>query len=234
MVKVGDLLARLDDQDYVNKLRSAEADHASAQATVVESEAAEWRLRQLLTNGVTTRAAYDTALKNLRSAEAKRESAKASLELAKDQLAYAELRADFDGIVTAVKVDPGQVVNIGQAIVKVARRDDRDAVFTVAEAAFGDRTDDDERPEITVSLLSNPNISADGIVRERCWPIAAALPPAGSEHWGRLANPSSIGTTTRTMSQAAIDPAPARWSPARTMRQARGSVWVPPGAHHQK
>ncbi len=70
---------------------------------------------------MTTRANYDVALRNLRSAEAKLASAKAALDLAKDQLAYTELRADFDGIVTAVGAEPGQVVNAGQMVVRLAQ-----------------------------------------------------------------------------------------------------------------
>ncbi|NJM35674.1 MAG: biotin/lipoyl-binding protein, partial [Rhodomicrobium sp.] len=70
-VMKGDLLAQLDDQDYRNKAASAETDIAAAQAVLIEARAAEGRLGHLLENGNTTRANYDVALKNLRSAEAK-------------------------------------------------------------------------------------------------------------------------------------------------------------------
>ena len=131
----GDVLARLDTQDYQNKLKSAESDIVAAEAGLVEARGSEARLRHLLANGHTTRANYDVALKNLRSAEAKLDSAKAALELARDQLSYAELRADFDGIVTAVGAEAGQVVNIGQTVVRLAQPGDKDAVFAIAEAA---------------------------------------------------------------------------------------------------
>jgi RND family efflux transporter MFP subunit len=170
----GDLLARLDDQDYRNKLRSAEADLAAAEAALIEAQSAEARSRQLLSSGVTTRALYDAALKNLRSAEAKVEAARAALDLARDQLGYAELRADFDGIVTAVGAEPGQVVNVGQMIVRLARPGEKDAVFAIAEAAFGQRPAGEAPPEIAVTLLSNPAVSAAGIVRE----IAPVADPA--------------------------------------------------------
>jgi len=166
VVKKGDLLARLEDQDYRNRLKSADADYVAADAVFTEAQSAEGRQRQLLASGTTTRANYDAALKNLRSAEAKRESAKASLELAKDQLAYTELQADFDGIVTTIGAEPGQVVNTGKMIVRLAQPDEKDAVFSIAEAVFGGRRSADERPEILASLLSNPEIAAEGIVRE--------------------------------------------------------------------
>ena len=44
-VKQGDILARLDVQDYQNKLRSAEADVAAAEAALVEAQSTERRVR---------------------------------------------------------------------------------------------------------------------------------------------------------------------------------------------
>ena len=70
-VKKGAVLARLDEQEYRNKLKSADADIVAAEAVLVEAQGSEGRLRQLVASGATTRANYDTAVKNLRSAEAK-------------------------------------------------------------------------------------------------------------------------------------------------------------------
>lgn len=200
VVKHDDLLARLDEQDFQNKQRSAEADVASAEAVLVESQATESRQTQLLEKAVTTKSNFDAAVKNRRSAEAKLDSAKAALELAKDQLKYTELRADFDGIITAIGVEPGQVVNSGQMVVRLAKPDEVDAVFNVAEAAFRDRQPG-ERLAVIVNLLSSPNISAEGIVREvspvadpatRTYQVKVSLenpPPAmrfGASVMGRL------------------------------------------------
>jgi RND family efflux transporter MFP subunit len=168
------VLARLDEQEYRNRLKSAQADIVAAEAVLEEAQGAEGRLRQLLATGTTTRANYETSLKNLRSAEAKLDSAKAARDLAKDQLSYADLIAEFDGIVTAVGAEPGQVVNIGQMIVRLARPTDKDAVFAIAESAFRGQPSGGQRPEVTVALLSNPNISADGVVRE----VAPVADPA--------------------------------------------------------
>jgi RND family efflux transporter MFP subunit len=168
------VLARLDEQEYRNRLKSAQADIVAAEAVLEEAQGAEGRLRQLLGTGTTTRANYETSLKNLRSAEAKLDSAKAARDLAKDQLSYADLIAEFDGIVTAVGAEPGQVVNIGQMIVRLARPTDKDAVFAIAESAFRGQPSGGQRPEVTVALLSNPNISADGVVRE----VAPVADPA--------------------------------------------------------
>ena len=166
-VKKGAVLARLDEQEYRNKLKSAEADIVSAEAVLVEAQGSEGRLRQLLTTGVTTRAAYDTAVKNLRSAEAKLDSAKAARDLAKDQLSYTDLVAEFDGIITATSAEAGQVVNAGQMIVRLARPTDKDGVFNISESAFQTRPAPADKPiEVIAALLANPGITADGVVRE--------------------------------------------------------------------
>ena len=164
-VKAGDLLARLDEQDFQNKLRSAQSDVSSADAVLVEARATEGRQQELLGKGVTTAANYDAAVKNRRAAEAQLESAKAALSLAQDQLGYTQLKADFDGIVTAVAAEPGQVVSAGQMVVRLARPEQVDAVFNVAESAFKDRQET-EKPAVIVRLLSSPTVVADGVVRE--------------------------------------------------------------------
>jgi RND family efflux transporter MFP subunit len=163
-VKQGDTLATLDTQDYQNRLRSAEAEVTSAEAALVEAQAAEARQAKLLKDGWTPRATYDTALRNLRAAEARLTAAKANLDLTGDQLRYTELSADFDGVITAVGAEAGQNVNAGQMVVKLARPDAKDGVFNIAETAFTDLRN--QHPEVSIWPLSNPGLVVDGTVRE--------------------------------------------------------------------
>src|SRR6185503_4808038 len=128
-VKKGDTLATLDAQDYRNHLRSAEADVGAAEAELVEAQGTEGRKAKLLRDGWTPRATYDTALRNLRAAEAKLSAAKANRDLIRDQLNYTELKADFDGVITAVGAEAGQNVSAGQMVAKLARPDEKDGVF---------------------------------------------------------------------------------------------------------
>ncbi|ASY60425.1 putative Co/Zn/Cd efflux system membrane fusion protein (plasmid) [Sinorhizobium sp. CCBAU 05631] len=165
-VRKGDVLARLDDQEYRNRLRSAKADQQAAEAAVVEARASEVRIRRLLEHGYTTRANHDAALKNLRSTVAKLEAMTAAFDMAKDQLAYTELRADFDGIITAVGAEEGQVVNVGQMVARIANPTNKDAVFSIAEAMFAAHPAERAGARITISLLSDPSVAVLGFVRE--------------------------------------------------------------------
>jgi RND family efflux transporter MFP subunit len=163
-VKRGDTLASLDTRDYQNRLRSAQADVGSAEAAFVEAQGAEARQGKLLNDGWTPRATYDGALRNLRTAEARLAAAKANFDLIRDQLAYTELKADFDGVITAAGAEVGQNVNAGQMVVKVARPYDMDGVFNIAETAFADLRD--PPPDVVVWPLSKADLAVEGVVRE--------------------------------------------------------------------
>jgi RND family efflux transporter MFP subunit len=163
-VKQGDTLATLDTQDYQNRLRSAEAEVSSAEAALVNAQGTEARQAKLLKDGWTPKATYDGALQNLQAAEARLKAAKASLNLTQDQLNYTTLRADFDGVITAVGAEAGQNVNAGQMVVKLARPDDKDGVFNIAETALTEIGT--TQIEVLVWPLSNPEGPVEGVVRE--------------------------------------------------------------------
>ena len=67
-------------------------------------------------------------------------------------------------MITAVGAEAGQNVNAGQMVVKLARPDDKDGVFNIAETAFTDIGD--AHPEVVVWPLSNPDLTVEGVVRE--------------------------------------------------------------------
>ena len=61
-------------------------------------------------------------------------------------LSFTELHADAEGVVTAVGAEPGEVVQAGRMIVRLARQDGRDAVFDVPAQVIRTAPAD---PEIT-------------------------------------------------------------------------------------
>jgi RND family efflux transporter MFP subunit len=164
--KVGEVLARIDAEDYENRLKSADGDVAAAKAVLVEAQAQEGRTRKLFDRGYATHVQLDGAVKSLYSAKAKLESAVAALKLAEAQLAYTEIRAEFDGVVTATSAEEGQVIGIGQLVLRVAEPTVRDAVFDVADATFFDLPETVGNARVRVSALGHPEISVVGTIRE--------------------------------------------------------------------
>jgi RND family efflux transporter MFP subunit len=218
-------LARLDEQDFRNKLTSAEADVTAAQAELTEAQATEARQSELVKTGATSVARLDEAVRNRRSAEAKLKSAQASLDLAKDQLNYTELKAEFDGVVTAVGAEVGQVVGSGQMVVRVARPEEKDGVFSVAEAAFRDQTN--ERPEVSVWLLGSPYIKADGVVREIS-PVADPVTRTYTVKVGLKNPPDQMRLGMSIVGRLKLESAPVVVLPLGAIFQKNGTpaVWV--------
>jgi RND family efflux transporter MFP subunit len=163
VVTKGQKLGKLSDVDYQNRVTAAEADLAAANAAVAQAAPQEWRYRTLLKQGWTTRALYENALKALQSAQAQVQSAEANLRIAQNQLGYTELLAPDDGIVTAAKADPGQVVDAGQAIVQIARNAEREAVFAVASEHIAHAK---VGMPIKVWLQGRPDVAVNGSIRE--------------------------------------------------------------------
>jgi RND family efflux transporter MFP subunit len=162
-VQAGQVIARLEPQNEQNTLRSAEASYAAAQAALTQAQNHFDRQDTLLQQGWTTRAIHDQALKALQTAQAQVEAAQAQVKTAHDLVSFTQLDADAPGVVTAVGPGAGAVVQAGQMIATLARREGRDAVFDVAQQVLRTAPPD---PEVTVSLTSDASVVAHGRVRE--------------------------------------------------------------------
>jgi RND family efflux transporter MFP subunit len=162
-VEPGQVLARLEAQNEMNVLRTAQASLAAAQAQLTQARNHFERMDALLQDGWTTRARFDEATSALQSAQSRVDDAEAQLKTAHDLVSFTELKADATGVVTATGPAAGEVVQAGQPIVRLARQDGRDAVFDVPAQLIGSAPPD---PEITVALSDDPAVSAIGRVRE--------------------------------------------------------------------
>ncbi|MBK3773146.1 efflux RND transporter periplasmic adaptor subunit [Azospirillum sp. YIM DDC1] len=224
LVKAGDVLARLDDQDQRNALRTAEANLASAQADQVQARNEESRKRELLANGNAPQAQYDAALLAMRTADAKVVATQAALQSARDRVGYTELRADRDGVVTTIGAEPGQVVEAGQMVVRVAQPEEREAVFNVAETGIRAAPKD---PVIEVSLAGAPDIAAVGRVRE----ISPQADPVTRTHTVRIAldnPPDALRLGATVVGRLKQPPAPVVELPGTALFEEAGRsfVWV--------
>jgi RND family efflux transporter MFP subunit len=162
-VEAGQLVARLESQNELNALRSAQAALAAAQGQLTQARNHFERQDTLLNQGWTTRANHDQAKQAQQTAQAQVDAAEAQLKSAHDLVSFTELKADAPGIVTAVGPAAGEVVQAGQMILRLARQDGRDAVFDVPAQVIRTLPSD---PEITVSLADDPTVVARGRVRE--------------------------------------------------------------------
>jgi RND family efflux transporter MFP subunit len=151
LVGAGQIVATIDATALELAVRSAKADLVKAEAQLATARATEERQRTLITTDATTKQTVDNAEQARAAAEASVASAQADLTKAKEQLGYAQLKADFAGVVTAVSADVGQVVSAGQTVLTVARPDH--GCFAAASLGSGRRQDTRDR---TSSRFGDP------------------------------------------------------------------------------
>ena len=109
-VKQGAVLFVIEPEPYKLKLEQARAAEAGAAATLKQNEAEYERQADLASRAVASKAQLDNATANRDSAQAKLMQAKGDTAQAAINLGYTEVKAPFDGIVTARQVSLGELV----------------------------------------------------------------------------------------------------------------------------
>jgi RND family efflux transporter MFP subunit len=109
-VKQGATLFTIEPEPYKLKLEQARAAEAAAQATMKQTEAEYERQADLASRAVASKAALDNATANRDSAQARLKQAQVDTAQAAINLGYTDVKAPFDGIVTARAVSVGELV----------------------------------------------------------------------------------------------------------------------------
>ena len=206
VLAAGEVIARLDEQNQQNMLRSAEANLSSAEAARVKARLTFKRQQAL------------------RTTEAQVDSAQAQLRIAQDQLSYTVLLADGPGTVTAVGAEAGEVVSAGQMVVQLARQGGLDAVFDVPEQLIRTGPRD---PAVEIALANDAEVRATGRVRE-------VAPQADSEtrtfqvKVGIIDPPEGMRLGATVTGRIKLSAPPGVEVPASALTEAEGrpAVWV--------
>src|SRR5499427_10197428 len=161
-VRVGDVVARLDPEDLRLQVQSAEAELAAATSNLAQASADYERYAKLKTNGWASTADFDRKKAASDEAQGRLDRARRALDLARNQLGYADLKADADGVITATLAEPGQVVAIGQAVARLAHRGEKEALVALPETWLAEA----RTSKATVRLWSDPDRSFAANLRE--------------------------------------------------------------------
>ncbi|MFZ6781309.1 efflux RND transporter periplasmic adaptor subunit [Undibacterium sp. Ji83W] len=132
-VKRGQVLMRIDPADLKLAAHAQQEAVAAARARAQQTAEDEARYRDLRGTGAISTSAYDQIKAAADAAKAQLNAAEAQAEVARNASHYAELVADADGVIMETLVEPGQVVNAGQVVVRVARAGHREAVIQLPE-----------------------------------------------------------------------------------------------------
>lgn len=176
-VKAGQVLARLDSADA-----GLAAGAAQSQYRLVEADAL--RYRELHNKGFVSASA-------LEAKEAALQVARAQAGLTHNQTEYTVLRAEHDGVVTAMLVEVGQVIAAGQPVLSLARSGELEAAIEIPEEQFHLRHVGDAAEVMTLD-----GVTAAGRLRELS-PNADAVSRTYAARVSFNAAKAALGMTAR-------------------------------------
>jgi RND family efflux transporter MFP subunit len=227
-VVAGQVLMRVDPEQEVLRNASAVATVEAAKSRVEQNRTDLARTQQLFARRFASQAELDVARLALDESEAQLKSALAQRDIAGNQRAYTELRADRAGVVTAITAETGQVVATGTPVVTVAADGEREVSISIPEARVAELRD---AKRMTVALWSNPGRTYLAKLRElspdtdevtRTYAARVTILEPGSEV--RLGMTATVFTPDVEGDRAVRLPLTAIHDPAGTPR-----VWVVDG-----
>ena len=223
-VTAGQVLARVGSAEQIADRDAAQAQLTAAQSRLAQSQSDLDRQQSLLGQGLVTRSAYDRAVEIVATSRSAVDSAQAALDGANEALGHTELKAFADGTVTALKVEPGQVVQAGQYGFTVANDGPREAVFHVDEGVL---TDEFAKQSFTVRLFERPDISAPAVLNE----IAPTIDKSTGSVRVKLKMDSppadmTLGSVVVTTARYQVTPAIVVPASALTSANGQPAVWI--------
>lgn len=162
-VKKGQLIARLDAADVNLNAAAAMADVRSAEASHALAVAELERQRQLFARKFISASALDIREAELKTSAARLAQVKAQANVSGNQTRYASLLADRDGVVTMIRAEPGQVVEVGEAVVQIANLKETEVLVAVPESRM---VEVKPGTPVTIKMWANPSKAYAGRVRE--------------------------------------------------------------------
>ena len=174
-VKAGELVARIDDAEYQQEVREAEANLKIAQASLAESRSQfelagqeKNRVESLQSKGIASPAELDAAVSNYSAqesrhqlAQAQVEQRQASLKSAQIRLGYTVLTASTPGFVGERFVDEGALLAPNSAVISIIGIDSVIVRTTIIERDYG-RIQKGQKAEVKVDAF--PSQTFAGLV----------------------------------------------------------------------
>lgn len=225
-VKSGQVIARLDPADLALTIEADEQAVAAAQAASANARSEFSRMNSMgRESAAFLPAEFDKRQAAMLSADARLAQSRRQLALAQAQLSYATLRADADGRITALPVQVGQVVSVGQTVAALAHAADTEVSVDVPENRLGEvRT----ATAVAVMLWSDPHVWLRGRLRE-VGALADATSRTFAVRVSLLDRPETVGLgMTAAVRFTGPASAPVATLPSTALVDDRGrpAVWV--------
>lgn len=135
-VRAGQTLGQLAQDDLMTGSQSVRQQVVAAEAELQQFRLDEARLARLSADGSVPSAELERQGTRVRAMQARLDALRQAEQLARNRVDHAQLKAPFDGVVTQVLADVGQVLPEGQPLLSLARAGEIEAeVFLPQELA---------------------------------------------------------------------------------------------------
>ncbi|WCG82372.1 efflux RND transporter periplasmic adaptor subunit [Pectobacterium sp. A5351] len=210
-VKKGQLIAEIDDLTQQDTLRNSEAalknvqaQRAAKLAELRNNELSWQRQQMLMKRGVGVQADYDSAKATLDATKANIDAldaqivqAQITVNTAKVNLGYTQIRSPMDGTVVAIPVEAGQTVNAIQTTPTIAKVANLDTMTIKVKISEADVVKVKTGMPVWFSILGEPNKRYEAT-------LSSIEPAPDSINTDSTTTSSSSSTTTSSSSSTAI------------------------------
>lgn len=191
-VRKGQVLFRIEDQNYRDAVVQAEAALSTARATLEYAASHYKAMTEALKGDAVSEMEVSQAKSAYAQAQASVKNAEAALQSARTQLSYCTVRAPFDGHITTATLDPGAYVN-GQGAPVVLATLYQDSQMVAVFAVEDDATLGELRRNIEKSDIDYHHI-----------PVAFSEGSSRQYYADLYYQAPSVSTSTGTMTLKAI------------------------------
>jgi RND family efflux transporter MFP subunit len=177
LVTKGTTLFVIEPEPYRVRLEQAKAAKSGAEASLKQLEADFQRQSDLVKRQVVSRSTVESSLAARDSAQSKLDQAVLDIRQAEINLGYTEVKAPFDGIVTARQVSVGELVGAGSTTVlaSITQIDPIYVNFTIAETDVLEAREQLRQSGETVADLIGKLRIEVGLQNEKGYPFEGVL-----------------------------------------------------------
>lgn len=133
-VKKGQLIAGIDPIDYEIQKEQAIAQKKSAESQLIMAQSTFVRVEKLYENNSVALSEYEKAKANLASAQSQFKANDKQVEASKNQIAYTQLFAPMNGVITSLAVESNEIVGSGRIIAVLSSEGNPEIEVGVPEA----------------------------------------------------------------------------------------------------
>jgi len=159
-VKKGDILAEIDERDFLIASSQAQAELESARARALDAELTYKRFSKLIKESAVSRQQFDDAEIKARELNHKVQAGQAQLDQAKLNLEYTKVKAPSDGSIAKKSVEVGSLVSAGQPLFGFVSSEERWVTANFKETELAD-IHIGQRVKISVDAIPNRSFNGE-------------------------------------------------------------------------